>query len=235
MTLPSLFCLPYAGGNVHIYAKWPQRLAPVASVVSVQLPGRGIAYQQAPYTTVADLVDYLLNSTFRSVTGQVILFGHSMGALIAYELAYALSQRHPRLVKHLIVSAYRGPHLPQTKKSIHLLNDEEFKGELRRMNGTPREVLENPELMELVLPTVRADFKLCESYIYKSRSPLSCSITAIAGSQDPDYPAPIVSQWSTHTTRKFELITIPGDHFFIHTASEQLLQTLYEVVQRYSD
>ena len=232
-SLPSLFCLPYAGGNINIYAKWPQCLAPVANVIPVQLPGRGVAYQQAPYTDAAELVAYLMDTVFRHVSERVILFGHSMGALITYELARALSRRHPAAVMHMIVSGYRSPDAARTKENIHALSDEEFKEELRRMNGTPQEILENRELMELVLPTLRADFKLCESYVHKPRPPLSCPITAFAGVDDADHPASAMSGWGSHTTGEFKLMTLPGDHFFIHTAGGQLLQAVYEIVHKF--
>jgi len=151
------------------------------------------------------------------------VFGHSLGALFGYEFLQVTRQQGGPSARHLIVSAHRAPHVPLPHPPRWQLPDAEFKQTIRDLNGTPKEVLEHPELQALMLPLIRADFRLDETY---STAPehrmLDCPITAIGGSRDEDVPASHLLGWRDWTSGQFDLKMIEGDHFYIHTQSAGL-------------
>jgi medium-chain acyl-[acyl-carrier-protein] hydrolase len=155
-----------------------------------------------------------------------VFFGHSLGALLSFELARKLSQDCQLEPLHLFVSGRSAPQLPDTRPTTYSLPDEEFVKELRRLNGTPAEVLDQPELLQLIAPTLRADFELCETYEHLTAPPLKCSITALGGLYDEDVPREKLEPWREHTSASFSLKMLPGDHFFLHSSESMLLQIL---------
>jgi medium-chain acyl-[acyl-carrier-protein] hydrolase len=161
-----------------------------------------------------------------------VFFGHSLGALVSFELAHRLSEEFGATPGHLFVSGCRGPHLPRIGSDIHQLPEEQFVAELRDLNGTPREVLENPDLIRTMMTTLRADFKLAETYICSVKSPLSCPITVFGGSEDSLVPQEALEAWKAHTTNSCNLWVLPGDHFFLHTGESLLLQILTQDIRR---
>ncbi|REK71297.1 thioesterase II family protein [Paenibacillus paeoniae] len=222
-----LVCFPYAGGSAAIYRDWPTALSSEIEVVAIQLPGRGSRFLDKPIgdltgniePILAALIPYLEDKPF-------VLFGHSMGAMLAYESAKRLERTLPGSLKHLFVSAFQAVQLPRTDRERYLLSDKELKEELRRLNGTPEALLQNDELMELYLPTIRMDMQLCDTYAYEECSPLACALTAFGGVADTGISEEDMQAWETQTGEAFELYMLPGDHFFIHSESEQLLQLL---------
>jgi medium-chain acyl-[acyl-carrier-protein] hydrolase len=153
-------------------------------------------------------------------------FGHSMGAVIAYELARALQQRCNIEPRKLIVSGRHAPQLPPNSPPAHGLPHAEFMAELRRLKGTPAEILADRGLMELVVPTLRADFQLIETYLHEPTAPLGCPITAFGGIADFDVPPADLSAWRDATTGPFAVRMFPGDHFFIHSARDSVIRLL---------
>ena len=215
-----LYCFPHAGGGASIYRTWPGALPPQIEVLPVQLPGREARIREPAFTGLPPLIANLLPALGRGLLGgPVAFFGHSMGALIAYELARALRGAGSPRPLHLFVSARRAPDLPARTEPIHALPEPEFRQRLRELNGTPEAVLEHPELMELVGPTLRADFTLIESYEPVSAPPLDCPITAFGGVDDRDVSEEEVASWRRFTTAGFQLRMLPGDHFFLGQAS----------------
>jgi medium-chain acyl-[acyl-carrier-protein] hydrolase len=224
-----IFCFPYAGGGASIYRTWAEGLPAGVQLCPVQLPGREDRLMEKPYdrlqalvSALADVLDpYLEDLPF-------VFFGHSMGALVSFELARELRGRNRIGPLRLYVSGYRTPHLPDPDPPIHDLPEEEFLAELRRLEGTPEEILENQELTQLLLPALRADFAVCETYIYTNQRPLSCPIIAFCGVEDKEFRREDLEGWWEHTEDRFHLWMLPGNHFFIHihNAREQLLRIL---------
>jgi medium-chain acyl-[acyl-carrier-protein] hydrolase len=221
-----LFCFPYAGGGALIFHSWPDALPPTIEVCVIQLPGRGARLLEKPYRRMDSLVSALAGALAPMLDKPFALFGHSMGAWIGFELARRLRKAHRVEPLHLFVSGSGAPHLPQRDMPLHDLPDEEFFRALRRLNGTPKEVLENEELMRLVTPTLRADFAICENYSYVRRPLLSCPITAFGGTQDRKLKQSDIVAWREETNGAFHTQMFPGDHFFIHTAVQPLLARL---------
>jgi medium-chain acyl-[acyl-carrier-protein] hydrolase len=149
-----------------------------------------------------------------------------MGALISFELARLLRKEHNIIPAHLFVSGRHAPQVPDPKPPIHALSEPEFKEELRRFNGTPEAVLQNAELMQLLVPILRADFAVVETYVYKTEPPLNCPITAFGGTEDEEVSYDELQAWQEQTNTEFSLHMFTGDHFFLHSAQTLLLQLL---------
>jgi medium-chain acyl-[acyl-carrier-protein] hydrolase len=220
-----LFCFPYAGGSSLIFLKWPRLLPATVDVCPVQLPGRGRRIREEPFRRLGPLVDALMEALLPYFDLPFAFFGHSMGALISYELARRLRERDRRGPAAIFVSGRRPPHLPLSEPTHHL-PDVEFIEDLRRLNGTPEEVLASPEATELLLPMLRADFAVCQTYEYRERSPITCPIVSFGGLQDTDAVREELREWRRHTTGQFHLHLLPGDHFFINSQQPQLLRLL---------
>jgi medium-chain acyl-[acyl-carrier-protein] hydrolase len=160
------------------------------------------------------------------------LFGHSLGASIAFELAGYLKAHFGKEPAHLFVSGNRPPHLPRTKPLLYNVPEAEFRAEVARLNGTPQGILDNAEAMAMVIPILRADFELIDTYRYQERPLLACPIRAFGGLQDPEVLRDELSEWQRHTASSFSLSMMPGDHFFITQSEPQLLSILSTVLQR---
>jgi medium-chain acyl-[acyl-carrier-protein] hydrolase len=229
-----LFCFPYAGGGAQIYRHWSSSLPPSVEVCAVQLPGRGNRLMEPPFTSITDAVAHLTAAFAPLLDRPLVLFGHSMGALISFELARSLRRTYGVEPRHLFVSGRRAPHIPRTRPPIDQLPDPELIEELQRLNGTPREVLDNEELMQLMLPTIRADFALVRSYRYEPDAPLACPITALGGLQDEDVPREQLEAWREHTAAACTVRMFAGDHFFLQSAEPLLLRVLARDLQQLS-
>lgn len=220
-----LLCFPYAGGSSQIYREWQKGFPAHIEVCAINLPGRGHRLSEPAYTNVHDLVKAAIEDLSPIIDRPIALFGHSMGALIAYEFAHLLRQRRGVEPKHFLVSSRRAPHLPSDRFTYNL-PEEEFLAEISQLNGTPREVLEHPELMQLLMPLLRADFELIQTYKYTPRPPLNCPLTVVGGSEDDEITDDKLAAWRQHTTGEFSLQIVPGDHFFINTSRQHLLDFL---------
>jgi medium-chain acyl-[acyl-carrier-protein] hydrolase len=153
-------------------------------------------------------------------------FGHSMGASISFELARLLRREGRRLPLHLYISGRRAPHIIDRDPPLHHLPEPELLDELRQLNGTPTEVLEHPELMAMMLPLLRADFSVAETYICKPEPPLDTPITVFGGLADKDITRKDLEAWEEHSTASFKLRMLAGDHFFLNTSQPVLLRLL---------
>ncbi len=219
-----LFCFPYAGGDaMSIYHSWRNAFPVEIEVFAAQLPGRGARVNETPLTRLEPLVERLAHVMRPQLNGPFALFGHSMGALICFELARLLRAQCGISPAHLFVSGCRAPHLRGDQPITYSLPDAEFVEELQRLNGTPLEVFSQPELLELVLPLLRADFELCQIYSYVPGPLFECPITAFGGLDD-EITREEVSQWAQHTTKAFDLRMLPGDHFFIRRKDATVAQ-----------
>ncbi|NOK59261.1 MAG: thioesterase [Chloroflexi bacterium AL-W] len=218
-----LFCFPYAGGGASLFRNWHRHLPSDVAVCAVQLPGRENRLSETPYTGMDMLVTDLVDALRPILNRPFAFFGYSMGALISFEVARYLREYHELAPEMLFVAAHRGPQLLHPDPVTHNLSDETFIDKLRRMKGTPRDVLNNTELMALRLPTLRADFTLCGTYTYLDAPPLDCPISAFAGTRDTIAPKAVVDTWREQTCNTFSLRLIAGNHFFIHSALPTML------------
>lgn len=220
-----LLCFPYAGGSSQIYREWQRGFPSNIEVCAIQLPGRGHRLADAPFTNLHELVRVAAEDLLPVIDRPFALFGHSMGAMIAFELACRLREKRGVEPEHLLISSRQAPHLPPDRITYNL-PEAEFLTELSELNGTPREVLEHPELMALLMPLLRADFQLVETYQYVPASPLNCRLTVIGGSEDHEISTDKLEAWREYTRGEFALRIIPGGHFFINTSRPQLLEFL---------
>ena len=221
-----LFCFPYAGGGSLIYRQWPKQLPSTIEVVRAQLPGREGRLKEPPFTRVEPLITELVEAIEPFLDKPFIFFGHSMGGLISFELTRRVQKEFGLLPAHLFISAYKAPHLPDTLTGIYTLPEPEFIEEVRRLNGTPNDVLEHRELMRLVLPLIRSDFELCNTYQYVPGPPLYCPLTIFGGLEDEEAGKKELEGWRQHTTGPFMLHMLPGDHFFIDKSRHVLLRLI---------
>lgn len=228
-----LFCFPFAGGGASVFRKWGAKLPKSVEVCAVQLPGREDRLSESPFQQVEPLVEALAEAVFIDRERPFAFFGHSMGALIAFELCRQLRQLEGRQPEHLFVSGRRAPHLPDRKPTTYDLPHSEFVHELRRLSGTPHEVLQDPDMMALIMPILRADFTLCETHSYVNDLPLSCSVSAFGGLEDREVEYDEVAGWREVTTGSFSLQMIPGGHFFLLGSGEApLLNSLSDQLER---
>jgi medium-chain acyl-[acyl-carrier-protein] hydrolase len=229
-----LFCLPYAGGTASVYRNWANHLPATIQVIPVELPGRGGRLSEPPFVSFTPLVSAVAEAMLPLLDAPFALFGHSMGAIISFELARYLRRTYGREPHALCAAGRRAPHVPDTDPVTYNLPHDEFIEELRRINGTPSEVLEHAELMELMIPLLRADFQLVQTYAYIEGDPLRCPIFAYGGLQDDEETRELMSRWEEQTESRFKLHMLPGDHFFLRSSQSLLLELLardlYEIV-----
>lgn len=228
-----LFCFPYAGGSAQTYRRWSESL-PGIEVFPVQLPGRGSRLFEPLFTDHLTTIHAIAGAIQPYLDKPFALFGHSLGGLIAYELAHLLLDSHGLSPIHLLVSSHRAPHLPNTDRKVHDLPEDELIQEIIRLNGTPQQVLDSPELMKMILPLIRADFQIYEEYVYSSHPKLPCPVTVYGGLGDSCVTCDQLQEWEQHTDAQFSMKMMPGDHFFIHTSERELLNSIYQQLARTS-
>ena len=227
-----LFCFPHAGGGAAIYRLWPDNFPSDINVCRVQLPGRERRLAEAPFTRLSDLVDALAPVLRPYMDIPFAVFGHSMGAVIGFALAHELRTLYGVNPAHLFVASHRAPQLPQPDP-IHQLQDDRLLAALRqRYDGIPAVAQQNEELMELILPVLRADLELCETYVYKDVEPLDCPISALGGQQDDEVSCEDLSAWHTHTKAEFSKKVFPGGHLFLQSDPTTLLQYMAVELKR---
>ncbi len=218
-----LICLPAAGGGASRYRDWPAHLPDDVEVVSVQLPGRENRFDEPAIEAMEPLVGRLLDELAGSLVAPFALFGHSMGALIAFELTRRMRSRNLHPV-HLFASGCRAPHLPSRSPDWHTLPDEEFIAAVGALGGIPPELLAESQFLEAMLPMLRSDCTLVETYVFRPQIPLSCPVTAFGGLNDQEVFPEDVRAWSDHTTGPCRVHLLPGDHFFVNSARSDLLR-----------
>lgn len=228
---PNLFCFPYAGADSFAYAQLAASLDGVMSVWSLQLPGRWPRYSEPPYDNIYMLTEAMCKDLHGWPDMPFAFFGHSMGSVIAYEFAHVLQRSYAKMPSHIFVSAHRAPHLPLRHPPLHNMSDDELLVELYRLDGTPKEALHNEELMRVMMPRIRADAKLIETYAYADSNPLPCPITAIGGSSDHWVSEEEIHAWSKHTKCLFSAYMLPGNHFYLRHAVEQVTNVIMRGIE----
>jgi medium-chain acyl-[acyl-carrier-protein] hydrolase len=229
-----LFCFPYAGGSAAIFRTWADVLPKFIEVCPVELPGRGARLREEPVADFSKLVHLTAAGLLSFLNKPYVFFGHSLGALIAFELArYFRKQGLPEPVR-LFASGHTAPDFPAVHAPIHHLPDPEFLAELRSLNGTPEAVLANRELMELLLPILRADFAINETYVCEPDAPLNLPISVYGGLRDRDVTRESLEAWKKHTRAEFTLQMFNGDHFFLQNNQQTLLEILARELFQYT-
>lgn len=229
-----LFCFPYAGGSAAIFRTWADQLPKFIEICPVEIPGRGARLQEEPVSDFSQLIELTAEGLRPFLTKPYAFFGHSMGALIAFELArFYRKQGLPEPV-HIFASGHTAPDFPAVHPPIHNLPDKEFVQELRSLNGTPDAVLKNQELMELLIPILRADFAINETYVCQPDAPLGIPFSVYGGLKDRDVTRESLEAWKAHTTGVFSLQMFNGDHFFLQTNQRTLLEMLARELFQYS-
>lgn len=220
----NLFCFPYAGGGSAAFRLWPAALPSHLGVWAPELPGRGSRWSEAPMKSIPTLVDALLAALQPHLNLPFIFFGHSMGAVLAFEITQALVLRGQPTPRHLIVSARRPPHIPSDLPDLHPLPNDEFIAEInRRYGGISQELLAERELFDILLPGLRADITALKSYRPALRAPLMCAISAFGGVHDRLTPRSHLDEWRSQTTGPFQVRMFPGDHFYLDSCRLALL------------
>ncbi|MGB7438932.1 MAG: alpha/beta fold hydrolase, partial [Candidatus Acidiferrum sp.] len=227
-----LFCFPYAGSGASIFRIWSNSLPAGVELCPVEFPGRGTRPMETPFTQLAPLVEALAQALLPLMDEPFGFFGHSFGALVGFELARQLRRESGVQPVRLFVSADRAPQFSHRDRPMHALPEREFLTELRRLNGIPGKVLEEAELMRIMLPILRADLAVYETYTYSTELPLNCPISAFGGLQDDRVSRGDLEAWRDQTNASFSLRMFPGDHFFWHTTQLLFLQALSEELRR---
>ena len=225
-SLGRLFCFPFAGGGASAYYPWKDRILADVELVRIHLPGRETRLREAPATRVAPLVETLVEELISWMDRPFAFFGHSMGALLAFELARELRRRYNLLPAHLFVSGFWAPHLDPPGPPFSHLPNSDFLDRVREYGGIPELVSQNEELMEIFTPILRADFQLIETYRHRQEIPLECPLTAFGGSSDPKIGPENIGAWKLHTSNCFTTNIFQGGHFFIHTSATSVLDQI---------
>lgn len=227
----SVFCLPFAGGGASAFRPWIDRAAPHLQICPVQLPGRENRLREPAIRTMDQLVDELTRALHPHFGQPFILFGHSMGATIAFELArHLLKQEKTCGLQHLVVSARRPPDEASPRRPLHPLPEREFIEELRRLRGTPEAVLADAELMTLLMPLLRADFELIETHHRAAGSGLDVNCTVMGGWQD-ELAESSLRGWRRHLQAEPELLMLEGGHFYLQDQRERILDHLASIAR----
>jgi medium-chain acyl-[acyl-carrier-protein] hydrolase len=212
-----------------VYRQWADVLPPDIEVGAILLPGHEARLREAPFTRLEPLVDALVTGLRTHMDLPFAMFGHSLGALVAFHVACRLRDEGAAEPAHLFVSGRRAPQLPPRHPPITHLPDPEFVEEVRRRyNGISDEVIRHPDLLALLVPTLKADMAVIETYVHREGIPLECPISVYGGDDDPEAtPAELVS-WKVQTRGPLSVRMFPGAHFFVQTAQADLLRAVRE-------
>lgn len=209
-------CLPHAGGAASAFADWRGAFGPEVEVAAVQLPGRASRMFEAPLTEMGALVEALGAALTPLMDVPLWLLGHSMGAHVAFALARWFEARSGPAPAHVFVMGRPAPHLPPPADPVHRRSADGIAAELARLGGTPAEVLDHREMLELLLPGLRGDFRVAETYRVPRTSAIECPLTAYGGRADPDVSAAALRAWHHHAAGRFTVRFFEGGHFFLH-------------------
>ncbi|MEK4759856.1 thioesterase domain-containing protein [Viridibacillus sp. FSL E2-0187] len=226
-----LFCLPYAGGSESIYFKWRKHLHSSIQLIPIELRGRGKRFDENFYESIKEAVnDIFENSREKIESNDYAIYGHSMGSLLAYEFYYKVSNLNLRKPSHIFFSGYRAPSVNREREKIYTLPDNDFIKKVIDLGGTPEELMDNQELMQLFLPTIRSDFKIIEDYMYINREDkIECNVSILNGKQDSINLEEMLA-WKNHVCKGFKVYNFEGNHFFINNNTEKITSIINETI-----
>lgn len=224
-----LICVPYAGAGAAAFQGWSELLPDDIEPWLLRLPGREARFREDSRTEVPILVKEAAAVLGPALDGPYALFGHSLGALVAFELARELRRSYGKEPVHLSVSARSAPHLPLRHAVVHQLPDDLFLEALdQRFNAIPPAIRDEPQMRALYLPVLRADVTLLETYEHTTDAPVSCSITAYGGVEDPEFGNGELEGWQQHTASAYRLRMFPGGHFFLNPERSKLISDVLD-------
>ncbi|TQV77391.1 thioesterase [Aliikangiella marina] len=226
-----LLCFPYAGGSAATYLDWHNWLPQNVDLVAIQPPGRASRIFEPGYKNMHDLVDSLIEALYKELSSPYILFGHSLGSRIAFELMNRCLAQNLPLPHRFIASGSRGPHLSPRITSIYRLPDAQFIEKLKSINGTPKEILENSELMELCLPMLRSDFELADKYKYSGDCVFDCPVSIFGGKSDSEISVDELKTWQKFFSKDITIELFAGDHFFIDSCKTSVISKVNEIIK----
>ncbi|WP_218011789.1 thioesterase II family protein [Bacillus cereus] len=228
----ALFCLPYAGGSERIYANWQKYLDSSIELHAIELSGRGKRFNEPLYSSLDEAIEDIYSQIKPYLYKPFIFFGHSMGSLLAYELAYKVKQLNGVNPLHIFLSGGKTPQgYSNENKEIHLFPDEKFKNEIKQMGGTPQEILDNPELLDIFIPILKSDFKIIENYIFSNNNfKFDCNITVLHGRED-DILEEEILRWKLYTKNNCNIVPFEGGHFFINEFAESIVKLINQEIQ----
>jgi medium-chain acyl-[acyl-carrier-protein] hydrolase len=231
-TAVRLICFPNAGGGGGAYRMCADEVHPDVEVGWALWPGRESRIRERPCSSIEELVPALTSGLSKWLDGKFVFYGHSLGAKIAFEVSRELRRRQHVGPAHLFVGACQAPQVPWHQPVLHQLAEEQFIEQVQnRYGGIPRQVVSDPELRALLVPALRADVRLVETYKYTPEPPLSCPITAFGGAADGTVEPWTLDAWRQQTRNDFQIYTVPGDHFFVQSSRQRLLQAIATVLQ----
>ncbi|WEA01648.1 thioesterase II family protein [Mucilaginibacter sp. SJ] len=239
MSTIKLFCFPYAGGSATIYSKWASFLSMNKGIelIPVELSGRGKRIEEPLYKNLQDAVEDLLMKIEPEITDTpYAFFGHSLGGLLAYELALKIKHLGVRQPLHIFFSGRAAPDVKsETKKKYHLMDEEEFKNEVIALGGTSKEFFNHPELLALFMPMLRNDFKLAETDFHERETdPFDYDITILSGKDDHKVSAVQIDAWKGHTNTHCDIHYFEGGHFFLHDQVAGITKLILDTMKRTS-
>lgn len=226
-----LFCFHHSGGGASLYRPWIDYLSPNIELIAIQLPGREDRFTEPFCNNLKDITTILSEEFAIYKDKPFFVFGHSLGALISFELIKSIQKLYSLNPYHVIISATKAPHLPFRMKYLSQLDDHALKEELRIYDGIDELILNNKELLELFLPIIKSDFSIYENYNCLESIPIPCDILALSGDHDQTVTEEEILAWSRYTTGKFEHISFPGKHFYIKDHQK----TILEIINRIGD
>lgn len=232
---PRLVCLPHAGGSASFYFPVSAALHPDIEVLAVQYPGRQNRRLEEPVRDIHTLADRVAAALRPWCTQPLAFFGHSMGAVVAYEVALRL-QRAPGAAAPAVLFA-SGRRAPSAwrEETVHQRDDDGMVRELRRLAGTESELLADEEVLRMIMPALRADYEAIETYAPRSQGQLDCPVTALIGDSDPRVTIDEARAWQGHTTGGFEMRTFSGGHFYLTAHQDEIIAMLRDRLIGMSD
>ncbi|MBY8841327.1 thioesterase II family protein [Streptomyces sp. SP2-10] len=226
-----LVCLPHAGGSASFYRPVSVTMPESVDVLAVQYPGRQDRRDEPCATSIAELADHVTSVLLPWTDRPLLLFGHSMGATLGFEVARRLERDHDVVLRALFASARRAPSCPR-QENVHLRDDDGLVEEMRRLSGTDSAILDDDELIRMALPAIRADYRAAETYVYEPGPNLTCPVFALVGDDDPKVTVDEARAWSRHTDAASECHVFEGGHFYLTSHQVKVRELLLEKAVR---
>jgi medium-chain acyl-[acyl-carrier-protein] hydrolase len=228
-----LICFPPAGSGTVIYQKWAAHLIPDVEMWIIRLPGRETRLREPVFTSMKPLLESLADTFSPHLTQPYLFFGHSLGGLVSYELSCYLRNYSKSMPLHLLISGHRAPHRPPLNPPVHQADDQCFLQRIKDMGGTPDKFFEMKDLIQMMLPALRADFTIWETYQYHSEPPLNIPITAFGSDGDKDAAEEDILAWEQYTEAEFRAHMFHGSHFYFQNDPKPLLKLINNTLQQY--
>ena len=221
-----LFCFPYVGSSAVAFRSWSDLLPSTIEVHAIELPGRGTRIKESVYTKMQPLIEAIAPALLPKLDKPFAFFGHSMGAILAFECSRFLRKNYGLLPSCLFVSGRNAPHVQNQDSLANNVSKEAFLEELRLFKGTPEKVLKNPAMLKLLLPILQADYEVIKTYEYTEEVSLKCALITFGSSEDIKTTIEGLKAWKEHTTDYFYLHKMPGNHFFINSSKSLLIEQI---------